>query len=437
MRSILIVVATLALLAVFLAPLLDRMQVPHNFGWNVGARIRVMFAIPDVGAVGTKPPPTKDAKVKPRSFLVGTQAVLEGNDYDVTYTATNAQNGTAWVLQATGWLRGLYLVVTGTGLTAGTAAADAPFNIFSNIELDDVNNEAIFGPFDGYSAFLTNKYGGYFFADDPATQATFALSGTTTTNNFTFVLYIPLEIVARDPIGPVASVNNTASLTLKFALNATATVFSTPTGTLLVRVRGTQDFYWEPRRSDKQGNPISPEPPAAGTTQYWTQGSYPVAGSGVINAPLNTGLGYPFREYLFVNRDGSGSRSVGETNWPDPLIGLKFEANFLISQLPKVLWQNIMSRAYGHTGAAADTRAAGSNPGKENGVYTVNWNDDFFLQRPGAETRRGYLVTSPGSNFIFNGSMGGAGTLYELVNYVAPGGGANSRDNTAVLTGGQ
>lgn len=376
-------------------------------------------------------------QVRPRSFLVGTQAVMEGNDHDVTYTATNAQSGQPWALQATGWLRGLFLLVTGTGLTAGTAVADGPFNIFANIELDDVNNEAIFGPFDGYSAFVTNKYGGYMFADDPATQSTFAYSGSTSTNNFTFVLYIPLEIVEREPLGPVASVNNTASLTLKYTLNATATVFTSPTGTLAVRVRGSQSFYWEPRRSDRMGNPISPEPPASGTTQYWTQGSYGVAGAGVINAPLPTGLGYPFREYLFINRDNTGSRATGETNWPDPLIGLKFEANMLLSNYSKTLWQNMMSRQYGYIGGTADTRSAGGVAGKENGLYTLNFNDDFFLQRPGGETRRSYLVTSPGSNFIFNGNMGGAGTLYSLVNYVAPGGGAQARQATAALTGGQ
>src|SRR6185437_13494423 len=112
----------------------------------------------------TKTPPAggQNAQpVRPRSFLVGTQPVIEGGDYDKTYTTTNAQNAAPWTLQATGWLRGLYLLITGTGLTAGTAAADAPFNIFSNLQLNDVNNEAIFGPFDGYSAFLTNKYGGY------------------------------------------------------------------------------------------------------------------------------------------------------------------------------------------------------------------------------------------------------------------------------------
>ena len=109
----------------------------------------------------------------------------------------------------------------------------------------------------------------------------------------------------------------------------------------------------------------------------------------------------------------------------------------LLSNYSKTLWQNMMSRQYGYTSGTADVRGAGSQPGKENGLYMLNFNDDFFLQKPGGETRRSYLVTSPGSNFIFNGAMGGAGTLYSIVNYVAPGGGTQSRENTAALTGGQ
>jgi hypothetical protein len=377
-------------------------------------------------------------KQRPRSFLVGTQDVWEGGDYDQTYTVTNAQGAIPWALQATGWLRGLYLLVQGTGLTAGTATADAPFIVFSNIELDDVNNEAIFGPFDGYTAFLTNKYGGYYYADDPGTAPIYALSGTTSTNNFTFLLYIPLEIVNRDPIGAVASVNNTASLTLRMSLNATTSLFTAPTGTLSVRIRGTQDFYWEPRRADKQGRPISPEPPASGTTQYWTQGSLAIAGAGTINSQLITGLGYPFREYLFLLRDNTGSRANGETNWPDPLVGLKFEANMLISNIAKAFWQAMIARATGYTNGTMDARGStGTVPGKENGCYPLFFNDDFFRNAIGGETRRGYLVTSPGSNFIYNANVGGAGNLYSIVNYIAPGGGVQARQNTAALTGGQ
>lgn len=388
-------------------------------------------------------PPAKNAKqgqqqVKPRSFLVGTQEVTEGGDYEATQTIDTSQHALSpWQLQSTGWLRGLWLVCKGTGLTAGTATADAPWSVFASIELDDVNNEAIFGPFDGYSAYVANKMGGYQFVDDPGVSSIYTVSGTTSTNNFTFALWIPLEIVARDPLGPVASVNNTASLTLKLTTAALASVFTATTGTLSLNVKGTQSFYWEPRRADKAGNPVSGAPPAAGTTQYWTQGSYPVAGAGVINAQLITGLGYPFRTYLFLLRDVTGTRSGGETNWPDPLIGLKFEANMLLSNYSKTLWQHMTAAVTGYTSATNDARGAGVVPGKEAGLYPLFFNNDFAFRKPGSETRRKYLVTSPGSNFIFNGNVGGAGNLYSIVNYVAPGGGASGSGNTAALTGGR
>lgn len=378
-------------------------------------------------------------QVRPRSFLIGTQAVLEGGDYDQTSTATTGQSLQPWSLQATGWLAELVFLVTGT-FTSGVATtltADAPWNLFSNIELDDVNNEAIFGPFDGYTWFLANKMGGYYNNPDPATTAAYSVTlGTTST--IQFVMRIPLEIVNRDPIGPLASVNNTASLTLKLTLNSYANVFATNVPTSgSVRVRGTQKFYWEPKKADKQGRPIQGSPPASGTTQYWTQGSVPIAAAGTINQQLITGLGYPWRQYFFLLRDASGSRANGETNWPDPIIGIKFEANMLVTQLNKAVWQEIMSQTYDFAAATMDVRGAGSVPGKENGVYSLNFNTDFFMHAVGGETRRSYLVTSPGSNFIFNGAIGGAGNLYTIVNYIAPGGGSANRANTASLTGGQ
>lgn len=385
------------------------------------------------------------APQRPRSFLIGTQKVYEGGDYD--QTLTNALTGGTflpWTLQATGWLAELIFLVTASFTSAGTPtlSGDGPWNLFGNIELDDVNNEAIFGPFSGYVWYLTAKMGGYYDYDDPATNSVYTVTlGTTST--FQWVMRIPLEIVNRDPIGPVASVNNTAALTLKITqniINTTAGPFATnlPTAST-VRLRGTQRFYWEPKKADKQGRMIQGSPPASGTTQYWTQGSIPVAAAGTINQQLITGLGYPWRQYFFLLYDNSAvpSRANGETNWPDPLIGLKFEANMLLTQYPKLLWQAAMSQQYGYPAGAMDARGAGSIPGKENGVYSVNWNTDFFQNAVGGETRRSYLVSSPGSNFIFNGAIGGAGNLYTIVNYVAPGGGSASRNNTAALTGGQ
>jgi len=380
-----------------------------------------------------------------RSFLVGTQDVLEGGDYDQTFTNLSGGSFQPWTLQGTGWLSRLWMYVTYTTTSATALTADAPFILFNTVQLNDVNNEAIFGPFDGYTWFLTNKYGGYYFLDDPSFNPVYTASPTAGT----FILAVPLEIVSRDPIGSVASVNNTATLTLLMTTNPATTAFTGATA-WSVRVRGLQEFYWEPRKTDKQGREIAGAPPANGTTQYWTQGSVPIAAAGTINTQLITGLGYPFREYLFLYRDSSGSRANGETNWPDPLQGLKFEANFLLTQYNKAQWQAEMGRTTDYDNAAFDTRgplattaASDLGPGKENGVYGLFFNKDFFKKAIGAETRRTYLVTSPGSNYIINGAFGTAGNLYSVVNYVAPGGGGGAgnaqarHQDTAMLTGGQ
>jgi hypothetical protein len=403
-------------------------------------------------------PGGKQAPVASRSFLVGTQEVTEGQDYDQTVAAYST-SFQPWSLTATGWLEGIWLdiaiTVAGNAVVTVVANENYPFNVLGNIQLNDINNEAIFGPFDGYVAMLTNKYGGYYNVEDPATAATYfrvALTGTNAAAGTShWNLWIPLQIVRRDPIGPVASVNNTASLTLVMSTNASASMFTTPpTSAPSVRIRGTQVFYWEPKATDKQGRPINKRPVAAGTTQYWTLGNIPVTG-GTNNQQLNTGLGYPWRNYLFMLVRTAGTRANGELDWPDPLIGLKFEANLLYSQYMKDLWNNQMAMDYGYRNtnlkqttpadarfadvAAAGTAAVAIIPGLEAGVKVLNFNKDFAFNKPGSETRRTYLVTSPGSNFIFNGAVGNAGSLFSLVNYVAPAGG--DKENTLALTGGR
>src|SRR5215475_13767494 len=68
----------------------------------------------------------QQAQARPRSFLIGTQDVLEGGDYDQTFTNTAGGSLQPWTLQATGWLARLWLRVDYT-TTAGTLGADSPF----------------------------------------------------------------------------------------------------------------------------------------------------------------------------------------------------------------------------------------------------------------------------------------------------------------------
>jgi hypothetical protein len=144
--------------------------------------------------------------------------------------------------------------------------------------------------------------------------------------------------------------------------------------------------------------------------------------------------------YTFPTGNAAGVGTLGELGLPNTFNSLKFEANMLLTQYDKLLWINYMAKILGYVGAR-DARTAGVNSGLENGVYGLFFNKDFFKSTVGGETRRTYLVTSPGSNFIINWTIGGAaaGNLYSVVNYVAPGGGgasASRSSDTASLTGG-
>ena len=111
------------------------------------------------------------ASTRKRSFLVGTQLVEEGYDYQPpAVTSLTGGSFQPWTLQGTGWLARLWFEFSWTAV-GGTLGAnpDFPFLFISNVQLNDVNNEAIFGPFDGYTWYLTNKMGGYYDWDDPAT----------------------------------------------------------------------------------------------------------------------------------------------------------------------------------------------------------------------------------------------------------------------------
>ncbi len=353
-----------------------------------------------------------------RAFRIGVQSHDEIN-YDVTAATTvSTQDLAVLNVPPAGFLRGLYVDVVGTTAGNGAAttfAADGPFNVIDSITLEDVNSAPIVGPLNGYDLYLINKYGGYMFSDDP--KASPSYSATTgagaTGGSFGFVLRIPVELVNRDAIGCLPSKSGTAMFKLRIRLAATATIYGVaPTAAPSVRVRVQQVTWWDPDPVDLKGRPQAQNPPAVQTTQYWSKSVLNVP-AGQIRQPLER-VGYLIRNWIFCLRDNAGSRTAGETNWPDPF-ALQFEANMLITRLARV-WRHQMAQNYGYS-AAID--AAG---GRDSGVFVEPFCLDFGL-KPGAETRRGYLPTSSAARVEVQGTIGGAGTLTVLTNDVAPGNG--------------
>lgn len=381
---------------------------------------------PSAKAKGQAPAPR-------RPFRAGVQS-MEDLQYDQSRTLNaGTQKLPDFALPGDGYLRGCYILVE--NVTSGNAATvsfaqNGPFNVFDTIQFYDTSGRPVIGPFDGYTLAQINKWGGYFNQNDP--RASTIYSATTgaggTGGSFTFILYVPLELVSRDGIGSLVNKNTAVPYRLSMILSASGTPYGTaPTTPGTVRVRVTEDNWWEPEQTDPKGHPLSPAPPAVNTTQFWASNNYQLNAGQIPGQQLTTGLGYPIREIIFMLVDNAGSRAQGEADWPDP-VTFTVEKNQLF-QRPKKMWQHRIFNAYDVFAGTADTARA-----LENGVYALWFNQDFGSQ-PGCELRNGYLITRGGQNMLFTGTIGGSGlhTLYTIVNWVA----AANGDPASLAMGGR
>lgn len=353
-----------------------------------------------------------------RPFRIGVQSTDEHTYDETATTIATIQDLPTYSLNSSGFLTDIYVWVVGT--TAGNAAAvtfasRGPFNALASIEFDDVNNKPVVGPFDGWELSQIDKLGGYLFSDDPKSSPTYvATTGAGATGgSFEFILRIPIQLVPRDALGSLPNKSNTSTYKVKTRLNATANIYGVaPTNAPSVRVRMQPVSWWEPDDADLKGRPYDQQPPAVTSTQYWVRNDYPI-NPGAVSPSLDA-VGFPIRNLIFLIEDAAGSRTVGETDFPDPFM-LQVEANILMDRFKRV-WQHRIAQAYGYTGATFD--AAESH---DNGVYVEPFCGDF-THKPGWETRYGYLETASGTRVQVKGTLGGAGThqLRVYTNYVAP-----------------
>ncbi len=370
---------------------------------------------------GSAPPATKDAKqpaMPPQVFRVGVYDT-ESNDYDQTVTMTTATvNFPNEIVEPNGWNRGFWFLFE--LVTAGNSAnvaynPDAPFNLVFKITLKDVGNREIFGPLTGYEWLQVMKFGGYHEVGDPRGDITFsAITGTGATGgSVTMVMYLPLELVARDALGDVENKSASSAFKVEIVLAASTDVYSTSPTTLgTCRLRIALDGYTEPDDMDSFGRPLSQAPPAQGTLQYWVSENADMSAGNAVYL-IQNGLGYSLRNLIFTLTK-STVRSTGDADWPDP-VTLSFGKVQLFSRY-KTLWISKFAKDFGLTNTNTD--AAG---GRELGVFPYYFTKDFGL-KPGAELRNAYLATKPGNVLKWSGTVGGTGThnLKTLVNYVVP-----------------
>lgn len=234
-------------------------------------------------------------------------------DKTVEFTGATQQLG-PFDVPAYGYFRHLLLNVETS--TAGSAefvgAADYPFNIFQNIQINDVNGAPIFGPMDGYAALWCSIVGGYAGRPDPRVMPFFTV---TTGVACQFILRIPLEVSHRDGFGSLANQNAAAAYKVYLTLNTSVAIQTSAAKTApKLRIRGFLEAWSLPNEKSQSGQVQAEAPPMLDSAQYHSYFLKETANG--ANTVILPRVGSLIRSLIIIARKANGERS--DKVFPNP-----------------------------------------------------------------------------------------------------------------------
>jgi hypothetical protein len=316
-----------------------------------------------------------------------TQAVVPG-------AAPVQSNPSNIPIPAYGFLGSVVLFVTWTGGVAGTLAADAPWNLFQSVSIQDVNGAYLQNPVDGFSLLMENVYGGYAFKQDPRLSPVFSSTSTAGT----MMLRIPVQVTRHNGYGALANQNAAAPYQLAWTVNPSTTIFSAaPTTMPTFTINAYLESWSQPNARDLKGRPQAQLPPLHGSTQQWSIYTKAIAvGNNVTQLPR---VGNTIRTIVCICRDGTGARSA--TVFPTPF-SLNLDSRVLTNELSN-LRQALQTEGIAGT-ATLDT-----------GVYVFYFNNSI-LGHLGDETSDLWLTTVQSTRLELAGNSVTAGNIEFLTN---------------------
>jgi hypothetical protein len=341
------------------------------------------------------------------------------------------------LVAAPGYTRGyrIYIAATGGNATTATAGADSPGNVASLVQLKDAfGTPLIVAP--GYEALqLIQMFGGQFGLDtltDVRNMPTNS-SVASTTGNFTFSTYLPLEFAKA--YGVISSANASLLPTLQFNVNTSTAFYGTSVPATLPTMQFIvdQDFYWLP-------DGVAVEPPGIGTTEQWVyQPANPTIGSAAtLNVQLPRLGGY-LSVIIAELRDSAGARATTtaqNVGWPTAGNRTRFIVDGvpIIDSLYTSLQDDMainfdVGTIYGTgSGGAGGTGAGTTMVTQPSGVLAISRKNGLSQRGMGLfDTGETYLSTNPGTQIEFAcapwGGIGSAPmTLNAICGQVVPSG---------------
>lgn len=255
-------------------------------------------------------------------------------------TANEQQLG-PFNVPAYGFVRHIWLqvetVTEGETEEGFTQNEDFPFNIFSRIELDDVNGTPLYNPMDGYTTLWTNILGGYGAVPDPRQYPFYESS----IKKPKFCLRVPVEISRKDGFGSIANQNSGAMYKLYLSLNPTSKLSSSAKVKKFpkIRIRAYLEAWSQPDEYNLAGRPQAEGPPLLDSAQYHSH--YLRNTSKGANTVLLTEVGDLIRYILIIARTEAGARS--NKVFADP-VELKWDNN-VMHNMTRMMQEAHISRA--------------------------------------------------------------------------------------------
>lgn len=343
---------------------------------------------------------------RPYRFAVGSRERFVGD-----YNDQNGAFGTTLQtvdIPAGDFTGGVYLridCITAANAATVVFAGDGPFSALSEIQLQDPQGIP-FQILAGYELFIFDLLGGFTGQTD-STQSPYYVAtagvGGGVGGSFSFVLRIPCELFCRDRAGSLYNGSTASQFKVKVTLAASAAVYSTPPTALAnVRVRHTSHGY-QLAQQLPSGHAFEQEPPGGPIYNNLIRQVFAFPGAGQLTLPI-VRKGFLYRLMMFIVRDGSGVRSNAViTNAVLRVDNVDhWNGDF-------AMWRHITWERNRNTSSAA----------LPTGVAMQSWCHDWDGQT-GAETRDGYIPTTPGSIVEMRLTASAAGSITILTNDVTP-----------------
>jgi hypothetical protein len=345
-------------------------------------------------------------------------------------------------IKAYDYMRSILVTVATTtvGGATGTAQADAPFNVFTNMAVKQPNGQTMYQVSTGYNAAMIQKYGFYRGWCDPREDPAFFVNGSWVS----FAVRIPFELDLRDALGALPNKDAAAPFSLELTLNTLTNVLGSGQGTSpTLTVEAWLEAYDQPPTT-LNGQPVQTTPPNMNTLQRWTEQNITMS-TGQFDARVRK-LGNYLREIIPIMRNSSNVRiglatagtaaSLAATNWADPVqivLDEDVKDNISGSDWTRRIWE---VWGYGQvfpgtaTTVAAGVATAGNSTGAtpntgqdapgglDTGVFPIQYCVD---QRDITENTNFYLPTIESEDYLLRGSWGSAvSKLVTLVCEVLP-----------------